>query len=206
MTLPNNFVTVFHALVNDLGLKLPWPKHVSQPDRISTPILIWGASSSVGQFAIQILKFYGYTNIIATASSKHHAKLARYGAARLFDYRSSTVISELNSLEDIPLFLDCIGSKEGSLTPISKVAKSGAKVAVLLPVIVKPATEEDKPVYSMDIEAEATWAAGVATSGVRTHFYEQVRPILRSLYTTLLTIPNDRMSCIGKNCNQRSCQ
>jgi hypothetical protein len=74
----------------------------------------------------------------------------------------------------VRLVLDCIGSKEGSLKPIAKIAKNGDTVAVLLPVIVKDASDTDAPVYSMVVDTEAEWEEGVDARGVRTHFYLDV--------------------------------
>ncbi|KAF9694622.1 hypothetical protein EKO04_007282 [Ascochyta lentis] len=174
VTLPNNFVTVFHALTTDLGVELPWPRlddHV--PEGAGSPVLIWGGSSSVGQFAIQILRYYGYTNVLATASRKQHDKLRRLGAKALFDYNDSDVVSALLREGRIPLILDCIGSKYGSLTPISHVAKSGAKVAILLPVIIRDSSETEAPEYEMDVLKAADWERGGDARGVRTHFYHE---------------------------------
>lgn len=100
-----------------------------------------------GQYAIQILKYYGYTNIITTASKTHHALLQSFGAIHTFDYRDGDITdSILRSAESsnrerdgptIPFILDCIGSQKGSLAPLARVAQGGARVAVLLPVIVR---------------------------------------------------------------------
>ncbi|KAF1939821.1 GroES-like protein [Clathrospora elynae] len=175
VTLPNNFVTVFHTLTKDLGLETPWPKpKVYVPEHVNDAILIWGGSSSVGQFAIQILQYYGYTNILATASRKHHEKLQSLGAKVVFDYNDANVVSSVlraGGEAGIPLVFDCIGSKNGSIAPISRIAKSGAKVAVLLPVVVRDSSETEDPEYGMDVNAAATWDEGVMARGVRTHFY-----------------------------------
>jgi hypothetical protein len=71
----------------------------------------------------------------------------------------------------VPLILDCIAAKEGSVAHIAKIAKRGAKVAVLLPVIERDSSETEDPLYNMDIETSANWAEGVDVRGVRTHFY-----------------------------------
>lgn len=178
VTLPNNFVTVFHAATTDLGIELPWPKPDDYvPVNADSPILIWGGASSVGQFAIQILRYYGYTNILATASQKQHDKLQRLGAKALFDYNDPDVVKSLRQaggVSGIPLILDCIGSKSGSIEPISQVAESGAKVAILLPVIVRDSSETESPEYEMDIQKAAHWNAGVDARGVRSHSYPDV--------------------------------
>ncbi|KAF1841245.1 GroES-like protein [Cucurbitaria berberidis CBS 394.84] len=175
VTLPDNFVTVFHTLITDLGIETPWPKPKEYvPENVDTPILIWGGSSSVGQFAIQILRYYGYTSILATASRKHHVKLQDLGAQEVFDYNDSEVVSTIikaGGEAGIPLVFDCIGSKFGSIAPISQIVQSGAKVAILLPIIVRDSSETQDPEYAMDIKAAANWQDGVDARGVRTHFY-----------------------------------
>lgn len=183
VTVPSNFVTVFHAVTEDLGLALPWPRpNDYQPPQVNDMILIWGGSSSVGQYAIQILSYYGYRNLIATASSSHHQLLQSFGASRVFDYKNSDVTAQIiefaealnRSQPTIPFVFDCIGSKSATLAQIAKIARKGTKVAVLLPVIVRDASETVAPEYSMDAQASADWADGVIVSGVRTHFYLNV--------------------------------
>ncbi|KAI1615181.1 chaperonin 10-like protein [Exophiala viscosa] len=179
VTLPNNFVTAWHTFTKHFGFELPWPNPEGYvPKDADEAILIWGGSSSVGQYAIQILKWYGYKNVIATASRQHHDKLRRYGAVKCFDYRDVSVIEEIKNYATgratrpgIPYILDCIGSLAGSVRPLAKIAESGSKVAVLLPIIVKDAAVGIKPEYSMDVEGCADWQPGVEALGVRTHFY-----------------------------------
>ncbi|APA05360.1 hypothetical protein sscle_01g001300 [Sclerotinia sclerotiorum 1980 UF-70] len=182
VALPSSFVTVFHTATAELGLELPWPKPEGfVPVHRDKCILIWGGSSSVGQYAIQILTYYGYTNIITTASKTHHALLRKFGAVHTFDYRddditdailrSAELINQERKESLIPFILDCIGSKQGSLAPLSKIAQNGARVAILLPVIVRDAGVDVSPEYSMDVDVSAQWVEGVETRGVRTHFY-----------------------------------
>ena len=60
VTLPNNFVTVFHTLTKDLDIETPWPRPDGyKPKDGDQPILVWGGASSVGMYALQILKYYG---------------------------------------------------------------------------------------------------------------------------------------------------
>ena len=176
VTLPNNFVTVFHTLTADLGLTLPWPKPDGWvPNDKHASILIWGGSSSVGQFALQILRWYGYTKLLSTASKRNHSLLEDYGATHLFDYNDPQVTTQiLEAAQDdgVDLILDCIGSQSGSLAPISKIANQKTIVAVLLPVIVRDASETTAPEYAMDVQSVAQWKEGVIVKGVRTHFYE----------------------------------
>ncbi|KAH7041503.1 chaperonin 10-like protein [Microdochium trichocladiopsis] len=204
-TLPENFVTVFNTLSKDLNLDTPWPKPENyRPTHADTPILIWGAASSVGQYALQILKFYGYKRLIVTASAQHHAHLQELGASACFDYRSPSVVQDLlkhvtaadknkEAAPVYPLIIDCIGSQAGSLSPLSRIPQSGSIVAVMLPVILKRATEDQAPEYSMDVEASAKWADGVVTRGVRTHFFAEnylQREVMPTMLAQRNVVPN----------------
>lgn len=180
VTLPNNFVTAWHTLTKHFDFELPWPKPEGYvPKDKDKWLLIWGASSSVGQFTLQILKWYGYTHIMATASKAHHSKLVGYGAEKCFDYREPRVVEDIVEFVDsqstkeprIAFVLDCIGSQSGSVKPVARIAESGAKVAVLLPVIVKDAAPGVRPEYEMDVGKGVEWRKGVEALGVRTHFY-----------------------------------
>ncbi|KAG0201626.1 hypothetical protein BGX28_005595 [Mortierella sp. GBA30] len=182
VTVPVNLVTVFHSVTADLDLELPWPIPQNwQSKAARKPVLVWGASSSVGIFAIQVLQHWGYTKVLAVSSSQHHEYLHRLGATVCFDYRKPNVVDNIqNYLKDeeepkVPYILDCIGSLHGTLEPLSKIAQRGSRIAVMLPVIVKDATEEEEPVYEMDVAKclPGKWADGVIVRGVRTHFYLQ---------------------------------
>ncbi|KAK7756224.1 hypothetical protein SLS62_001817 [Diatrype stigma] len=188
VTLPTNFVTVFHTMWADLNLPTPWPKPADYvPPRADDAILVWGAASSVGQYALQVLRFYGYRNVSATASPAHHALLRDLGARAVYDYRSPTVVEDilaaahpLKSDDDegdrdakpaIPLIVDCIGSVSGTLRHLVRIARPGSVVAVMLPVILKHATRDEAPEYSMEVATAVDWAEGVVPRGVRTHFF-----------------------------------
>lgn len=169
-------------MTHDLSLPLPWPRP-STPSHghTNTPILIWGGASSTGQYALQILSQWGYKNLLTTASTLHHAYLRSLGARHVFDYRDADVaqrileaVGSATSHPTIPFILDCIGSKSNSLAHLAQIAQKGTTLAVLLPVIVKDATEEEVPEYTMDVQSVAEWADGVEIRGVRTHFYAEV--------------------------------
>lgn len=183
VTVPVNLVTVFHAATRDLELGLPWPIPGDwTPSNAQRPILIWGASSSVGIFAIQVLKHWGYTNILAVASEKHHAYLRSIGATASFDYRKDDVVEKIQAYTKdeaepkVPSILDCIGSLEGTLRPLTKIAQRGSRLGAMLPIILKDATEESEPEYEMDVSncLVGEWAEGALIRGVRTHFYLEV--------------------------------
>ena len=167
-------------MATGLSIPLVWPcPQAPSPPHASIPIPIWGGASSCGQYALQILSHWGYKNLLTTASPTNHAYLRSLGAARTFDNRDPVVSKQIveaveKQVPAIPFVFDCIGSKSGSLAQIAKIAQRGTRVAVLLPVVFKDATEEDAPEYAMDVQPHAPWAEGVDTRGVRTHFYKEV--------------------------------
>ncbi|KAI3401598.1 hypothetical protein diail_10199 [Diaporthe ilicicola] len=175
-TVPSNFCTAMHTITTDLELELPWPIPENwTPPQADKPILVWGAASSVGQYALQVLKHWGYRNVLAVANSKHHHSLRDLGAASVFDYNDKDTVALLSSGQRIPYIIDCIGSLEGTLSPLSKIAEKGSKVAVMLPVIVSHASSTEVPAYEMDVDnvLVGQWKEGVELKGVRTHFYQE---------------------------------
>jgi NADPH:quinone reductase-like Zn-dependent oxidoreductase len=178
VTVPDNFVTAWHALTTDFGLQLPYPKpDAYTPPEAEAPFLIWGGATSAGQFAIQLLRFYGYKNIVAIASRKNHQGLRELGAHAVADYNDADVVEQLQKIisgAPSARIYDCVGSLSGSIAPIAKVAQAGSVVAVLLPVIVRDASETEAPEYAMDAQSVAPWKPGVVVRGVRTHSYLEV--------------------------------
>jgi threonine dehydrogenase-like Zn-dependent dehydrogenase len=189
----------------DLGLPLPWPVPADEPPHARDTILIWGGSSSVGQYALQILRHWGYSNLMATGSPKHHALLKELGASQVYDYRDPNVTKLiLDAAGTVLYILDCIGSKAGSLAPIVRIAKKGSKAAILLPIIVKDSSETEAPEYEMDVRVSADWVEGVDARGVRTHYYLEVSSIQCHDRETLTG--RIRMSSSKMNSNQLSCR
>lgn len=178
VTAPTNLVTAVYVCINDLGLDLPWPKPEGwKPSHLDEPILIWGAASSVGLFTVQVLAHWGYKNIIAVASSKHHAEFRSFSAVSCFDYKDTDVTEQiLARASQIPFIVDCIGQVEGTVLPITRIAKKGSTVAIMIPVIVRDATADLEPILSTDPSEfhKDLWAEGVKVIGTRTFFYDQI--------------------------------
>ncbi|KAK7990562.1 hypothetical protein PG990_014842 [Apiospora arundinis] len=198
-TIPENLITIFNTLATDLALPTPWPKPEDYvPDHANDPILVWGAGSSVGQSALQVLRWYGYRHILATASPAHHEYLRGLGATECFDYRDASVLAAASRMhekggkksdgapETIPFIIDCIGSRDGSLGPIlqQKLAQRGSIVAVMLPVILTHASPDQAPEYAMDAAEVAgslgtVASSGVTVKGVRTFFVYENNPLFK---------------------------
>lgn len=215
VTVPSNFCTAMHTITKDLGLELPWPvpENWASPEA-DKPILVWGAAGSVGQYSLQVLKHWGYRNVLAVASAKHHDFLKELGATAVFDYNNEDSVKSLSSGPHIPYIIDCIGSLEGTLTPLSKIAGKGSKVAVMLPVIVSHASNSDAPLYEMDVSKVLVgqWKEGVELRGVRTHFYQdneffkyRLQPdIMPGLLQGGLIRPNKQRLVEGKTLLERA--
>lgn len=58
---------------------------------------MWAASSSIGQFAVQLAKLSNFT-VIATASPKNHELLKSFGASHCFDYRDPDVVNKIKAV------------------------------------------------------------------------------------------------------------
>lgn len=231
VTVPTNLVTAIHTVTADLGLALPWPLPAGEggarawaPPEADTPILVWGAASSVGLYSLQVLRHWGYRHVLAVASAKHHDDLRALGARACFDYRAADAVEQILAYIDgvrpaggpraarprVPFILDCIGSREGTLRPLSRIAESGSKVAVMLPVINVHACAEREPDLEMDVSKAlpGAWKAGVEVRGVRTFFYAQVGCRMRWARCIadrrLMGTGFSRMSSSGITSSQRS--
>lgn len=221
VTLPNNFVTAWHLLTAEFSFELPWPK----PDNYAPLekddwIFVWGGSGSVGQFVIQILKWYGYTNILTTASKQHHDKLKKYGAMQCFDYRDSNVTAAVAQYVSqktgghgfVKYLVDCIGSQPNSIKPLAEIAQEGSVATILLPVIVRDVSETEAPIYEMDVTKGVDWKQGVKATGVRTHFYgdnkflwEKLQPEIMPMALELgIVEANDQVIVEGKTLLERA--
>ncbi|GAA6058545.1 hypothetical protein JCM10212_006984 [Sporobolomyces blumeae] len=113
-----------------MRLKLNEP---SNPVKEPKPVLVWGGSTSVGLYAVQLLKLSGYT-VLATASEKNWALLKSFGVDSTYDYSDSSVHEKI--AKDHPTLahaLDCI-SENGTTVSIAKSFSSGkGHIVTLLP-------------------------------------------------------------------------
>ncbi|ETN37503.1 uncharacterized protein HMPREF1541_07125 [Cyphellophora europaea CBS 101466] len=94
--LPIAVHTSIDAIFNMLGFSFK-PAGVTGLSPVNVPILIWGGGSCVGQAGIQLAKAAGFAPIITTASPRNHDFLKSLGATHCFDYRSTTVVQDIQS-------------------------------------------------------------------------------------------------------------
>ncbi|THH31699.1 hypothetical protein EUX98_g2471 [Antrodiella citrinella] len=135
-TVPDNLVTAYFTLFDQLPLPATSLPATSPPAQASTPILVWGAGGSTGRYAIQLLHLAGYQKVLAVASSRHHEYLRTIGASATFDYNASDITQKILDAAGgaVPLVFDTIADEDNSLRLISQVVSDGSKVAYLLPV------------------------------------------------------------------------
>ncbi|BGP28536.1 Zinc-binding oxidoreductase alcohol dehydrogenase [Rhodotorula toruloides] len=109
--------TAIQALYMRLKLNLP-----SNPTKNAEPILIWGGSTSVGLYALQLLKLSGYTPI-AVCSEKNFDLVKQFGAAAAYSYSDPEVSSKI--AKDYPSLqygLDTIAEGKTTVSCVKAVA------------------------------------------------------------------------------------
>ncbi|ESK93366.1 alcohol dehydrogenase [Moniliophthora roreri MCA 2997] len=195
-TIPDNFITAFNTLFSPLYLGFPIPQSFpvsERPPLADAPILIYGAGSTTGQYAIQLLKSAGYRNVIATASSRHHKYLQELGAKSVFDYSSPSLVEDIarassSSGGKVEFAVDCI-TAEGTLSTISKVVSSQGAVALLLPVKkgnkVRGGEGEEEMVMTLPDDSDLL-PKGTKIVGVRTFLYLENEYLRDNLMTSIL--------------------
>ncbi|KAI1019328.1 hypothetical protein LB503_009136 [Fusarium chuoi] len=146
--------TAADALFNVIGLGLP-AAGVADIDPVGKGILIWGGASSVGMMAIQLAKAAGLQYIFTTASAKNHDILRELGATHCFDYRSPSVVEDIQQAQKslgltLTLAFDTVGkgvmrpadagnSSTPELTKTALGDSEGLRLACTLPVHQDPA-------------------------------------------------------------------
>ncbi|CAG7933021.1 unnamed protein product [Penicillium olsonii] len=77
-------------------------------------VLIWGGSSSVGLYAIQLASIFGLT-VITTCSPRNAGLVRSYGAQHVFDYNDPDVVGNItNAAPNLQHVFDTIGDKTSS--------------------------------------------------------------------------------------------
>ncbi|KAG1848500.1 hypothetical protein DFJ58DRAFT_796087 [Suillus subalutaceus] len=208
-TIPDNFITAFYTLFDCLGLAPPTLPFSVPPPNAETPILVYGAGATSGQYAVQLLALAGYKQVIATASPRQHSYLKSLGAAHVVDYSDDDMSEKilLAAGKNVQFVLDCI-SAEGTLKSISSVISSDGVVAMLLPV-----TEGTRHVAGKD--AQCGWKLpadrnpfpdSVKLVGVRTLLYQQNEYLRDNLMPKILPRLLEEFRLFDQGSLQDRCQ
>ncbi|KAF5003151.1 hypothetical protein FDECE_10296 [Fusarium decemcellulare] len=96
-------------------------------------VLIWGGSSGVGYYAIQLAKLHGIE--VATTCSPHSfAKVEQTGADHIFDYNDPEVISKIQAaLPDVQHVFDTIGNEKSSAISAQAITKPSSVLCTVRP-------------------------------------------------------------------------
>ncbi|KIK41719.1 hypothetical protein CY34DRAFT_805735 [Suillus luteus UH-Slu-Lm8-n1] len=118
------------------GITPPWTKSLGES---KTPIVVFGGSSSVGAYAIQLARLSGFYPIIATASPSNEDLVRDYGATHFFDRNLSgkQLMAAISKVTDSPIGLvyDAISLPETQLAAWELLANNGTLVVTLSPSV-----------------------------------------------------------------------
>ncbi|KAK1718203.1 chaperonin 10-like protein [Colletotrichum lupini] len=103
--------TAYLALFSEDCLGLSRDVSTTKP-----PVLIWGGSSVVGYFAIQLAKLHGYP-VVTTCSPHNFDYVKNAGATYVFDYNDADVVAKLQTAAPtLSHVFDTIGNASSSAT------------------------------------------------------------------------------------------
>lgn len=117
------------------------------------PVLVYGASSSVGLYAVQIAKLEG-RRVIGVASKKNHELLRSLGADLCMDYHDKDweerVVEALGEGSS-PIICDMISNKDTVTACANIAAKTGSKQVV---ITMPPLQGEYSGIHAVSIDLE----------------------------------------------------
>ncbi|GAA5997180.1 zinc-binding alcohol dehydrogenase family protein [Rhodotorula paludigena] len=121
--------TAIQALFFRLPIGTPW-----SPNQEGEPFLVWGGATSVGLYAIQLLKLSGYT-VVTTASEKNADLLKSLGATAVYSYSDEDTPAKI--AKDYPTLryaLDTIAEGKTTVGAVKSIwdAAGMGKVITLL--------------------------------------------------------------------------
>ncbi|KAK4494311.1 hypothetical protein PRZ48_014609 [Zasmidium cellare] len=137
-TWPTGINTVGQGMYSPDGLELPWP---DAPSKEATKVLIYGASTNTGVWAVQFAKLSGLY-VIATCSERNFGAVRALGADEVFDYRDGVEcgrrVREATG-DGLGYAFDCVSEGDSmaicaaALTSKPNVARYGALLPVEFP-------------------------------------------------------------------------
>lgn len=129
-TLGCGFWTAVQALYNPTRLGLVEPPQQAEGERW---VFVYGGSSSVGQYAIQLAHLSGY-KVVTSASPHNFALVTALGADAVFDYKDPEVVEKVKAAtgDSIRAAIDTISLQDTLTITSHALAPSGGKVISLL--------------------------------------------------------------------------
>lgn len=126
-TLATAAQSLFHIL--DLPYPVQSPRESLSASAQTKWILIYGGSSSVGLFAIQLAKMAAF-NVIAVCSPRNFELVKRHGADAVVDYRDTqAAFNEIKKTtsSSLTVALDCIGEGDSTVICIEALEGEGGR-------------------------------------------------------------------------------
>ncbi|KAJ7244626.1 hypothetical protein B0H12DRAFT_1022352, partial [Mycena haematopus] len=135
-SIPLAFSTAVGAVFS--VLKVPIPPAGSSlplPPNGEVPVLVWGGSSSVGVYTIQLLHLSGY-KVITTASPSKTEYVKNFGADIVVDYHDEEkVVDEIRKATDgkLSLVVDTISENHSTELAANAIGPDGGIITTILP-------------------------------------------------------------------------
>lgn len=120
-------LTAIQALFHPDLLNMSPP---SAPTEGGEFVLVWGASSTVGQFAVQLAAQAGY-KVIATASAKNHELITSLGAVGVVDYHDEDAVDQIKAIGLPVLALDCASAETALKCALAINPETGGRVVAI---------------------------------------------------------------------------
>ncbi|GKT67250.1 zinc-binding oxidoreductase [Colletotrichum tofieldiae] len=177
-TLPLASMTAWLALFSKGCLAIP------RDSSSDTSVLIWGGSSSVGFYAIQIAAMQGL-NVVTTCSPRHFERVKALGAKHAFDYRDSSVIESIKkAAPGLKYVFDTIGNTSSSGQASQAIDERGGRLCTVRPGkantddVTKQTTVTDVLVWTAFLKehryGDFKWPASEDDHKLGTEFYEKL--------------------------------
>ncbi|KAJ7435465.1 GroES-like protein [Mycena galericulata] len=134
-TIPVGYFTAAVGLLASAGAGLN-PTNDPAVNFAGQPAFVFGGSSCVGQFAIQVLRALGYSRIITYASSKHTEYLKSLGATHVIDRKTvstADVPAAVKKIAGAPIKIvyDAVSEDDTKEASFETLAEGGIAIAVL---------------------------------------------------------------------------
>ncbi|KZT71551.1 GroES-like protein [Daedalea quercina L-15889] len=110
---------------------------VEPPEKVKEEVyvFIYGGSSSVGMYALQLAHAAGY-KVVTVASTKNHALCKSLGADYVFDYKDPDVVSRIKEATKNSLHwaLDTISKESTQILTLNSFGAGPGKLVTILPL------------------------------------------------------------------------
>ncbi|KAH6888542.1 chaperonin 10-like protein [Thelonectria olida] len=133
ITLPEAATMLLAALTAYLALFSKDSLNIDATSESNTSLLIWGGSSSVGLYAIQIAELFRF-KIVTTCSPHHFEHVQSRGVQHVFDYRDPEVVQKIKAaVPGIKYVFDTIGNDTSSVLGSQTIDEGGGTLCTVRP-------------------------------------------------------------------------